>query len=202
MGLAGSYYEGIFGKSSALAQGARAATSHAASNPGVPQRTAFSDWASRATRRKSARRRHALAASWGRHRSATRALTLAPCSRPGKAGGRRSVSRVLCLCGHLSGTAIAHGLKRLTRRVRGPHHPLLSSLAPDGVWQAGQSPGRRCALTAPFHRYREACAARLCVFCATFRRVTPPGRYPASCPMEPGLSSPAWPERPPDLLPV
>lgn len=124
------------------------------------------------------------------------------CLRWKKMGGRRSISRVLCLCGHLSGTVIAHGLKRLTRRVRGPHHPLLSSLAPDGVWQADQSPGRRCALTAPFHRYREACAARLCVFCATFRRVTPPGRYPASCPVEPGLSSPAWPERPPDLLPM
>ena len=27
-------------------------------------------------------------------------------------------------------------------------------------------------------------------FCGTFRGVTPPGRYPASCPVEPGLSSP------------
>ena len=26
-------------------------------------------------------------------------------------------------------------------------------------------------------------------FCGTFRRVTPPGRYPASCPVELGLSS-------------
>jgi len=26
-------------------------------------------------------------------------------------------------------------------------------------------------------------------FCGTFRRVTPPGRYPAPCPVEPGLSS-------------
>jgi hypothetical protein len=33
-------------------------------------------------------------------------------------------------------------------------------------------------------------AGRLYHFCGTFRRVTPPGRYPASCPMEPGLSSP------------
>src|SRR5207248_7665136 len=42
---------------------------------------------------------------------------------------------------------------------------------------------------------------RLCVFCATFRRVAPPGRYPASCPVEPGLSSPGiHPERPPDPL--
>ena len=27
-------------------------------------------------------------------------------------------------------------------------------------------------------------------FCCTGRRVTPPGRYPASCPVKPGLSSP------------
>ena len=27
-------------------------------------------------------------------------------------------------------------------------------------------------------------------FCCTFRRVAPPGCYPASCPVEPGLSSP------------
>jgi len=35
-------------------------------------------------------------------------------------------------------------------------------------------------------------AARLLrryVFCGTFRRVTPPGRYPALCPVELGLSS-------------
>jgi len=33
----------------------------------------------------------------------------------------------------------------------------------------------------------------LCVFCGTFRRVAPPGRYPAPCPVESGLSSPrAW----------
>jgi hypothetical protein len=30
----------------------------------------------------------------------------------------------------------------------------------------------------------------LCVFCGTFRRVTPPGCYPAPCPVESGLSSP------------
>src|SRR5215831_16070058 len=41
----------------------------------------------------------------------------------------------------------------------------------------------------------------LCLFCATFRRVAPPGRYPASCPVEPGLSSPdQGPERPPNPL--
>jgi hypothetical protein len=33
-------------------------------------------------------------------------------------------------------------------------------------------------------------ARQLCVFCATFLRVAPTGRYPAHCPAEFGLSSP------------
>jgi len=68
----------------------------------------------------------------------------------------------------------------------------LFGLAPGGVWPAGVLPHRWCALTAPFHpcpaspkRCRAVC------FCATFRRVAPPGCYPAPCPMELGLSSPA-----------
>ena len=32
---------------------------------------------------------------------------------------------------------------------------------------------------------------RLCIFCCAFRQVTLPGRYPASRPVKPGLSSPA-----------
>ena len=62
-------------------------------------------------------------------------------------------------------------------------------------------PGR-CVSTPPVRSYRTisplpsggcivVAARRLYHFCGTFRRVTPPGRYPASCPMEPGLSSPA-----------
>jgi hypothetical protein len=35
---------------------------------------------------------------------------------------------------------------------------------------------------------------RTVCFCGTFRRVTPPGRYPASCPVELGLSSPILPD--------
>lgn len=125
---------------------------------------------------------------------------------------RRSVSRVLYLCGHLSRTAIARRLQRATRRVGGPRQPLLSALASDGVYQADVSPRRRCALTAPFHLHRiqgkraegkgksnlrhfslfpfaSSLKMRLCFFCGTFRRVTPPGRYPASRPVKPGLSS-------------
>ena len=50
-------------------------------------------------------------------------------------------------------------------------------------------PAARCALTAPFHPYLQL-ATRRYVFCATFRRVAPPGCYPAHCPVEFGLSSP------------
>ncbi len=52
------------------------------------------------------------------------------------------------------------------------------------------SPELRWALTPPFHHclclHR---SHRLCFFCGTVCRITPPGRYPAPCPVELGLSS-------------
>jgi len=67
-----------------------------------------------------------------------------------------------------------------------PFVPLFG-LAPDGVCPADWSPSRWWALTPPFH----PCLALLeaVCFCGTFRRVTPPGCYPAPCPVELGLSS-------------
>ena len=60
-------------------------------------------------------------------------------------------------------------------------------------------PAARCALTAPFHPYL-AEAGRY-TFCCTFRRLTPPRRYLAPCPVEPGLSSPGRNQkRSPDRL--
>ena len=50
-------------------------------------------------------------------------------------------------------------------------------------------PAARCALTAPFHPCLPLAGHRRCVFCGTFRRLAPPRRYLASCPVEPGLSS-------------
>ena len=38
-----------------------------------------------------------------------------------------------------------------------PTRPSLFDLAPDGVYLAGRSPGRRWALTPPFHRCRDRC---------------------------------------------
>ncbi len=61
-------------------------------------------------------------------------------------------------------------------------------------------PVARCALTAPFHPYLTYHGVRPLaltpykirrfIFCCTFRRLSPPRRYLALCPMEPGLSSP------------
>ncbi len=45
----------------------------------------------------------------------------------------------------------------------------------------------RCALTAPFHPYH----LWRYIFCGTVRELTPPRRYLALCPVEPGLSSTA-----------
>jgi len=53
----------------------------------------------------------------------------------------------------------------------------------------GMLPPARCALTAPFHPCRRLAALWRYVFCGTFRRLAPPRRYLAPCPVEPGLSS-------------
>jgi len=67
----------------------------------------------------------------------------------------------------------------------------LFGLAPGGVYHRRELlPATRCALTAPFHPYRHPKVLRRSAFCCTFRRLTPPRRYLAPCPAEPGLSSP------------
>ncbi len=50
-------------------------------------------------------------------------------------------------------------------------------------------PAARCALTAPFHPYQEYCYFWRFTLCCTFRRLSPPRRYLALYPLEPGLSS-------------
>ena len=49
-------------------------------------------------------------------------------------------------------------------------------------------PGQRWSLT---HAFPPLPVKPAVYFCCTFLRVTPTGRYPASCPAKPGLSSPA-----------
>jgi len=69
--------------------------------------------------------------------------------------GSHPISRILCLCGHLSGTPVS---RRLKRRI-GARSPAScpgedagvqtapSGLAPDGVYPKSASPPTRCALT-------------------------------------------------------
>ena len=88
--------------------------------------------------------------------------------------------------GHLSSLYVATQFKRPTRRHGGQPYRLLFGLAPDGVSQSlfchqksGELLPRLSTLTGFPAVY----------FCCTFLRVAPTGRYPASCPMELGLSS-------------
>jgi hypothetical protein len=96
---------------------------------------------------------------------------------------------------HSSSPGIAGGVEQPTRRLRTgrPRSPSYLVLLRAGFCLPLLLPGARCALTAPFHPYsrpRERRRGRY-VFCATVRRVAPPGYYPAHCPAEFGLSSPA-----------
>ena len=93
---------------------------------------------------------------------------------------------------HSSGTYVAVRLKQPTRTQRGPRQWV-------PIWFcSGWSlpcrellPAARCALTAPFHPYLIPQAGhRRFALCCTSRRLAPPRRYLAPCPMEPGLSSP------------
>ena len=101
------------------------------------------------------------------------------------------------VCDHLSWTAVACSLERSTRRRDGPPHGLLFDLASDGVYNA------RPVTSAAVVSYTALSALRFSLgsgsdrfslltrfpFCCTFPEVTLAGRYPASCPVKPGLSS-------------
>ena len=92
---------------------------------------------------------------------------------------------------HSSGTAVTNGLKRPTReRPRARHmFPYLVLL------QVGFTLPR-CVATRAVRSYRTISPLphspedqRRYIFCGTFRGLTPPRRYLAPCPPEPGLSS-------------
>jgi hypothetical protein len=112
---------------------------------------------------------------------------------------------------HSSGTYVTACLKRPNPEASG-EQPLSRSPPSGRKWESlsiwscsgwGLPSSRRhhrdwCALTTPFHPYQGApysglpfptCTWRS-IFCGTFLRVTPTGRYPAPCSTEPGLSSP------------
>ena len=92
---------------------------------------------------------------------------------------------------HSSGIRVTANLKQPTRMQRGPRHCI--PIWPCSEWGLPCRrvlPPARCALTAPFHPYLYFRRShRRCLFCCTFRRLAPPRRYLALCPVEPGLSS-------------
>ncbi|PVY78816.1 hypothetical protein C8D92_10118 [Tamilnaduibacter salinus] len=111
--------------------------------------------------------------------------------------GRMSspVSRVLSGATIHLGPALPQASSDLPESSAGRTVGLLFGLAPGGVChRRGLLPATRCALTAPFHPYPITAVTGRYPFCCTFRRLAPPRRYLAPCPMEPGLSSP-WPPR-------
>ncbi len=103
-----------------------------------------------------------------------------------------SVHRALArhrLDDHLSRSCVAAALQRPTRERDGQPHGSLSDLAPDEVYRADRVAAaaggllpHRFTLTPDSRPWRSA-------FCGTVSRVAPGGRYPPSCPAEPGRSS-------------
>jgi hypothetical protein len=96
---------------------------------------------------------------------------------------------------HSSRPAIAGGIKRPTRKHgRAVRCASLFGLAPCGVWPAtrvatGAVRSYRTFSPLPLRASLTGLASRRYFFCATFRQVALPGRYPAHCPLEFGLSS-------------
>ena len=100
--------------------------------------------------------------------------------------------------GHPSGSAVTGGLERPTRASSAAGHSIGSYLAllREGFTKPAPSPGPLVGSYPTFSplptgtSYMSAPAGGF-PFCGTFRRVAPPGRYPAPCPLESGLSSSA-----------
>src|SRR5262245_12669912 len=96
-------------------------------------------------------------------------------------GRGRTVSRVLYPLqdgDHLSAAPVARRLQRpIPEGSASSLIALLFGLAPGGVCLAGRSPGRRWALTPPFHPCLQRSSGDdrcgRCNFCGTFLRVAP-----------------------------
>jgi len=102
---------------------------------------------------------------------------------------------------HLSRTAVAGSLKQPTWKQAGQACRFLFGLASDGVYMCPacyQTGGSLLlclsTLTRPEGPFRKASFPKpsgAVYFCCTGLGVASTGRYPASCPVKPGLSSPA-----------
>ena len=106
-----------------------------------------------------------------------------------KKGGSQPISRVLSRTIISLRYASPRTSSNLPENSADHTHVLLFGLAPNGVYPATavassavRSYRTISPLPAPNRRWRY-------IFCGTFRRLTPPRRYLAFCPVEPGLSS-------------
>ena len=90
---------------------------------------------------------------------------------------------------HSSGMHVTAHLKRPTREPRGPRDRSPIWSCSEWGLPCHQCCHRRGALLPHHFTLTGADALRRCIFCGTFRRLTPPRGYLALCPMEPGLSS-------------
>ena len=94
---------------------------------------------------------------------------------------------------HSSGTIVTDCLKQPTRESARDRQCETSSrtplfgLAPGGVYRAANCYQSRGALLP--HLFTLTDQGRRYIFCGTFHGLTPPRRYLAPCPKEPGLSS-------------
>ncbi len=116
-------------------------------------------------------------------------LTSSVCTSRRKESARKPGS---VLDSHSSRPDVAVRLQQPTRKRRGPRHRL--PIWPCSRWglpcHVALSPRavRSYRTVSPLPRM--SCdTVRRFVFCCTFRRLAPPRRYLAPCPMEPGLSS-------------
>ena len=104
----------------------------------------------------------------------------------------RPVSRVLSWAIIHLGLLSPASSSNLPEDIAGHDIAFLFGLAPGGVYRATSCYQLRGALL-PHHFTLTPCPALAVagryLFCCTFRRLTPPRRYLAPCPMEPGLSS-------------
>ena len=96
---------------------------------------------------------------------------------------------------HSSGIAVTGDFKRPTRKHAGLTLPLAWRLSYLALLQVGFAVPPNVA-TGAVRSYRTVSplpasllTLRRFIFCCTFRRLTPPRRYLAPCPREPGLSS-------------
>ena len=98
---------------------------------------------------------------------------------------------------HSSGANVTACLKQPTRSQRGSRHmETYLVLLRVGFTLPPLLPVARCALTAPFHPCLfPRTNHRRSILCGTFRRLSPPRRYLALYPLEPGLSSAMLPNK-------